>query len=245
MMKRSAVLLFYTLILTGCASLERVGIPGMGSDDTSTASAPREEPSVAQRADTAPAAPATPRIWARAEDGIITHVPSGATCPPRTGDFIFTRLEETIFTDADGNPLTDGICRYQLADGTAQLTTYYYELPGIGALEEMRSTFELLNEDYVINAEREPSQVCQGNLLRLLGLLGVPAPDAACLVFTIDGEEQGALPSIATVTKAGNWAIKVRGTAAPDLDLESVLQDAAFAFTASQVQSISAAAFEG
>jgi hypothetical protein len=237
-MKRVLIALLASLAVSACASLPTMPFPAERRAGDSPSGAPSAPASTVE-------APSEPRIWTRADNGMITHIASGATCPPEAGAFVFTGLEEAIFTDADGNPLDDGICNYQLADGAAQMQVYLYALPATGALEEMRSTFQLLQEDYTIAAAREPSEVCQSNLLRLLGLIGVPEPDAACLVFTLDPGAGTPLPSLATITRAGPWAIKVRTTAREGTDLAGVMQDAAFKYTAAQVKAISAAAYGG
>lgn len=225
-----------SLAFSACASLPSLPYPG-GQPAPQTASAPVSTPQAPLPLNT------EPRIWKRGENGMITHIASGATCPPQAGDFVFAGLEEAIFTDVEGNPLDDGICHYQLADGAAQMTVYLYELPATGALEEMRSTFQLLQEDYEVTAAREASERCQSNLLRLLGMIGVPEPDAACLAFDLGTGDGRVLPSLATITRAGNWAIKVRATAEDGTELASEMQDAAFKYTVAQVQAISAAAY--
>lgn len=235
-MRRALTACLAALTLSACASL-----PPMTFPDRSDA--PKPEPVPMQAETTPTVAPTDPRIWKRGENGMITHIASGATCPPLAGDFVFAGLEEAIFTDAEGNPLDDGICHYQLADGAAQMTVYLYELPATGALEEMRSTFQLLREDYEVTAAREASELCQSNLLRLLGMIGVPEPDAACLAFDLRTGDGRTLPSLATITRAGNWAIKVRATAEEGTELASEMQDGAFRYTVAQVQAISAAAY--
>jgi len=237
-MKRVLFALLGSLAVSACASLSAIPYPGEGGASDVASEEARAPASSVE-------APSEPRIWTRADNGMITHIASGATCPPEAGSFVFTGLEEAIFTDADGNPLDDGICNYQLADGAAQMQVYLYALPATGALEEMSSTFQLLQQDYTIAAARESSEVCQSNLLRLLGLIGVPEPDAACLVFTLDPGAGTPLPSLATITRAGPWAIKVRTTAREGTDLAEVMQEAAFKYTAAQVQAISAAAYGG
>ncbi len=235
-MRRALTACLAALTLSACASMPPMTYPGRSAE-------PTPEPLPAPAETVTNVAPTEPRIWKRGENGMITHIASGATCPPQAGDFVFAGLEEAIFTDADGNPLDDGICHYQLVDGAAQMTVYLYELPATGALEEMRSTFQLLQEDYEVTAARDSSELCQSNLLRLLGMIGVPEPDAACLVFDLGTGDGRALPSLATITRTGNWAIKVRATAEEGTALAGEMQNAAFKYTAAQVQAISAAAY--